>query len=304
MKAAAHPFQTDDPRLRPIHEKILAQEALAIGDVAGLYASKDILAIGWLANFVRERRHGNATVFNVDRIAESGAEKIVVAGKNVEETIREVESVRKVSPQAQIAGCTVEELTAQGNPAAILKRLRAAGADSLIGGGVEVFHSAIRPRIWQQPGTAEKRAEIRQAARAAGLGVPLYVVEREAAPEQQALELLSLREFSAENFSALSFEADASTSSLNLAATTGMQELKQIAIARLALDNVPHIRAYWQMLGGKLAQIALRFGASHLDGTSLEAIGSIDERRREVAREIEVAGGEAVETPSRNLRIL
>ena len=54
-----HPFQTDDPRLRPIHDKVMAQERLSADDALALYRSGDILAVGWLANHVRERMHGD-----------------------------------------------------------------------------------------------------------------------------------------------------------------------------------------------------------------------------------------------------
>ena len=62
-----HPFQTDDPRLRPIHDKVMAQERLSSDDALALYGSGDILAVGWLANHVRERMHGDLAYFNVNR---------------------------------------------------------------------------------------------------------------------------------------------------------------------------------------------------------------------------------------------
>ena len=60
-------FQTDDPRLHPISEKVLARERLSPEDALALYRSGDILAVGWLANHVREQLHGNHTYFNVNR---------------------------------------------------------------------------------------------------------------------------------------------------------------------------------------------------------------------------------------------
>ena len=62
-----HPFQTDDARLKPIHDKVMAQERLSADDALALYRSGDILAIGWLANHVRERMHGDIAYFNVNR---------------------------------------------------------------------------------------------------------------------------------------------------------------------------------------------------------------------------------------------
>jgi aminodeoxyfutalosine synthase len=56
------------------------------------------------------------------------------------------------------------------------------------------------------------------------------------------------------------------------ARTTGIEDLKNIAVARLMLDNFPHIKAYWVMIGPKLAQVALSFGADDMDGTVKEEI--------------------------------
>jgi aminodeoxyfutalosine synthase len=62
-----HEFQTDDASLQPIAAKVLAGERLSAEDGHTLYRSGDILAVGWLANLVRERMHGNLTYFNVNR---------------------------------------------------------------------------------------------------------------------------------------------------------------------------------------------------------------------------------------------
>ena len=64
---ARHSFQTDDVRLQPIAEKVLANERLDFNDGVTLYRSGDVLAVGWLANHVRERLHGNIAYFNVNR---------------------------------------------------------------------------------------------------------------------------------------------------------------------------------------------------------------------------------------------
>src|SRR5579862_8061422 len=67
MPAAAHSFQTEDERLYPIHDKVLAGERLTAEQALTLYRTGDILAVGWLANHVRERLHGDRTYFNVNR---------------------------------------------------------------------------------------------------------------------------------------------------------------------------------------------------------------------------------------------
>src|SRR5690606_9957342 len=85
--------------------------------------------------------------------------------------------------------------------------------------------------------------------------------------------------------------------------TTGFSDMKNIAIARLVLDNFEHIKAYWQMLGIKIAQIAQRFGADDLDGTVIEekiyhdagATTPQGMRRQELVRLIREAGRKPVE---------
>ena len=67
MPSPAHAFQTDDARLKPVADKVLAQQRLNLHDAIALYRSPDILAVGWLANHVRERMHGDRTYFNVNR---------------------------------------------------------------------------------------------------------------------------------------------------------------------------------------------------------------------------------------------
>ena len=62
----------------------------------------------------------------------------------------------------------------------------------------------------------------------------------------------------------------ANTALEHLPTTTGMLDIRQIAVGRLVLDNFPHIKAYWQMLSPRIAQISLRFGADDLDGTVIE----------------------------------
>src|SRR5580704_2552542 len=62
-----HSFRTHDPRIEPIAEKVLAGERLSFDDGLALYSTGDVLAVGWLANHVRERMHGDVTYFNVNR---------------------------------------------------------------------------------------------------------------------------------------------------------------------------------------------------------------------------------------------
>jgi aminodeoxyfutalosine synthase len=92
--------------------------------------------------------------------------------------------------------------------------------------------------------------------------------------EDRVDHLLRLRQLQDETHGFLAFVPlafhPAHTSLSHLPPSTGFLDLKTIAIARLLLDNFPHIKAYWQSLTPRVAQIALRFGADDLDGTVVE----------------------------------
>ena len=105
-----------------------------------------------------------------------------------------------------------------------------------------------------------------------------------------------------QTFIPLAFHPD-NTPLQHLPKTTGLLDIKQVAVGRLLLDNFQHVKAYWQMLTPKIAQIALRFGADDLDGTVVEekiyhdagATTPQGMARRELERLIREAGREPVE---------
>jgi aminodeoxyfutalosine synthase len=119
--------------------------------------------------------------------------------------------------------------------------------------------------------------------------------------------LIKLRELQDEThgfvtFIPLAFHPE-NTALSHLPKTTGFDDIKQIAISRLMLDNIPHIKAYWIMMTPSIAQIALRFGADDIDGTVVEekiyhdagATTSQSLRRGDLLRLIRKAGREPVE---------
>jgi aminodeoxyfutalosine synthase len=103
-------------------------------------------------------------------------------------------------------------------------------------------------------------------------------------------------------FIPLAFHPD-NTPLQHIPKTTGFDDIKNIAVARLMLDNIPHIKAYWVMMTPKMAQIALRFGADDIDGTIVEeriyhdagATTKQGLRRAELLQLIRKAGREPVE---------
>jgi aminodeoxyfutalosine synthase len=159
--------------------------------------------------------------------------------------------------------------------AEVISKLRAAGMDSIPGGGAEIFAERVRKKICDDKCTADEWLEVHRTAHNLGLRsncTMLYgTIET---VEERVDHMLRLRALQAETggfqtFIPLAFHPDNNTL-MRLPGPTGVEDLRTYAVARLVLDNIPHIKAYWIMLGVKTAQSALWFGADDLDGTVQE----------------------------------
>ena len=157
----------------------------------------------------------------------------------------------------------------------ILRRFIDAGLGSLPGGGAEIFADRVRRKICRDKATAEQWVEVHRTAHRLGLRsncTMLYgTVET---LEERVDHMLRLRALQDETegfqtFIPLAFHPD-NNSLGKLPAPTGMDDLRTYAVARLMMHNVPHIKAYWIMIGVKTAQIALAFGVDDIDGTVQE----------------------------------
>ena len=157
----------------------------------------------------------------------------------------------------------------------VLARLRAAGLDSLPGGGAEIFAPRVRKKICDDKCTGDEWLDVHRTAHRMGLRsncTMLYgTIE---SPEDRVDHMLRLRALQDETggfqtFIPLAFHPD-NNALMKLPAPTGVEDLRTYAVARLVLHNIPHIKAYWIMLGVKTAQTALWFGADDLDGTVQE----------------------------------
>ena len=154
----------------------------------------------------------------------------------------------------------------------ILARLVDAGLGSLPGGGAEIFHPEVREQICGAKADTETWLEVHRTAHRLGLhsnATMLYGhIDK---PKHRIDHLVRLRELQDETggfqtFIPLAFHPDNSRMD-EIPKPSGVMDLKTMAISRLMLDNFPHIKAYWVMLGIKTAQVALAFGADDLDGT-------------------------------------
>jgi aminodeoxyfutalosine synthase len=193
----------------------------------------------------------------------------------------------------------------------VLEKLKEAGVGSLPGGGAEIFAPAIRRQICDHKIGAHMWLEVHRTAHRLGLhsNATMLYGHLESA-EDRVDHLLRLRQLQDETHGFLAFVPlafhPAHTPLAHLPPSTGFLDLKTIAIARLLLDNFPHIKAYWQTLTPRVAQIALRFGADDLDGTVVEEkiyhdAGATTPQaltRTQIIRLIRDAGQEPVERDS------
>jgi aminodeoxyfutalosine synthase len=157
----------------------------------------------------------------------------------------------------------------------ILAEFKDAGLGSLPGGGAEIFHPEIRDRICEHKADADAWIRIHREAHSLGLrsnATMLYGHIEEA--RHRIDHLIRLRDLQGETggfqtFIPLAFHPDNTKlgEDFKIIKPTGVMDLRTLAVSRLMLDNFPHIKAYWVMLGIKIAQIALSFGADDIDGT-------------------------------------
>jgi aminodeoxyfutalosine synthase len=157
----------------------------------------------------------------------------------------------------------------------VLVELKEAGLDSMPGGGAEIFAKDTRNRLIRGKADAAQWLDVMRTAHR--LGIPsnaTMLYGHVESLEDRVDHLLRLRELQDETggfvtFIPLAFQPWEAPL-MNLPETTGFDDLKAIAAARLMLDNVPHVKSYWIMITPRLAQVGLSFGADDIDGTVIE----------------------------------
>ncbi len=348
----------EDPRLRPIAEKSEAGERLSFDDGVTLYRTPDLLGVGWMANRVRERLHGNVTYFNVNRhinptdvcvaacrlcafgkrakdpkaytmsleqvwesaghgYTEAVTEFHIVGGLHPELTLdwfcEMLRGLKQRFPLVHLKAFTMVEIGFLSQRAKLsvretLVKLRDAGMDSLPGGGAEIFSDRVRRIICDHKITGDQWLDVARTAHQLGLHSNCTMLYGHIETEEDRVDHLDrLRKLQDETrgfvtFIPLAFHPD-NTALSHISKTTGFDDLRQIAVSRLMLDNIPHIKAYWIMMTPRIAQIAQRFGSDDIDGTVVEekiyhdagATTSQNMHRGELLRLIRESGREPME---------
>ena len=348
----------DDQRLLPIRDKVALGERLSEADAMTLYRTQDLLSVGWLANQVREKKHGNKTYFNVNRhinptdvcvascklcafgkkkkdptaytmsleeiwhragegYKDAVTEFHIVGGLHPELTLdwycEMLRGLKERYPEVHLKAFTMVEIgyfMQRGRISAreVLGKLKDAGLDSMPGGGAEIFNERVRRIICDHKLSGDQWIDVARTAHKMGLHSNCTMLYGHIETDEDRVDhLMRLRSLQDETqgfqtFIPLAFHPD-NTALHHLPKTTGFDDIRQIAVSRLVLDNIPHIKAYWVMMTPAVAQIALRFGADDLDGTVVEekiykdAGGTTggNLRRSDLLRLIREAGREPVE---------
>jgi aminodeoxyfutalosine synthase len=311
--------------LRDLYDKVQAGERLSRADGLRLYQTPELNAVGFLANLVRERRHGQVTYYvcnqhiNYTNVCNKRClfcafyappkdpRGYVLSPEQVQERLRRyldqpirevhivggvnprlpysyylelLRAVKEVRPEAHVKAFTMIELAQIARVAKkpvpeVLEELKAAGLDAVPGGGAEVFSERVHEDLFQakadSAGWLEMARQVHQAGLPSNATLLYGHIEQTA---EKVNHLLRLRELQDETggflaFIPLSFHPER-TALEHLPPPTGCEDLREIAVARLILDNVPHIKSFWIMNTLPVTQVALWYGADDVDGTIQE----------------------------------
>jgi aminodeoxyfutalosine synthase len=167
---------------------------------------------------------------------------------------------------SQITGTTVRE---------VLKRLKEAGLGSMPGGGAEIFSSRVRNKICNKKASGDRWLEVARTAHELGIRSNATMLYGHVETYEERIDhLIRLRELQDvtggfQSFIPLPFHPG-NTELTHIRRTTAFDEMKTYSISRLMLDNFDHVKAFWIMVGLKVAQLSLDFGTDDLDGTVVE----------------------------------
>ncbi len=323
------PAALRDAALRPIAEKVLAEERLDATDASVLYRTGDILGLGAIADFANQRRNGDRVFFSANqhlnptnvcilrntcsfcsfaRIPkEEGAytrtleEVFEEASQAHGMPTREFHIVGGLHPKLRLEyytdmirglkerhpGVSIKALTAveiahlarieKSSIEDVLGALQEAGLTSLPGGGAEVFGPAVRFTIAERKLSGEEWIEVHRTAHRMGIPSNCTMLYGHVETiDDRIAHLIMLRDLQDDTggfltYIPLAYHPDHNALGKELgregSATTGYEDLKNIAVGRLVLDNIPHVKTHWPMVTPAMAQIVLSFGCDDVEGT-------------------------------------
>ena len=309
--------------LLAIQEKVYNDERITDKEGLLLFQKGSLPFLGSLANYIREKKHGDITYFNrnfhieptnvciftcnfcsYSRLYahreegwELSAEQMlhivkkydgqpvtevhIVGGvhpkMNLEFFAEVLRQIKKHRPSLHIKGFTAVELDYMFRKAKMtneegLAYLKNAGLDSLPGGGAEIFDEQIREKICADKVNSQGWLNIHEAAHKLGMhtnATMLYGhIENYSHRIDHKSRLRSLQDKTGgfNTFIPLKFRNKDNDMS-NVNESSIVEDMKMYAVARIYMDNFPHLKAYWPMLGRQNAQLSLSFGVNDIDGS-------------------------------------
>ena len=315
--------QTADTNLKNIAQKVKEGIRITDAECITLFEHGDLPFVGALANFIREKLHGNKTYFNrnfhieptnvcvfsckfcsysqlyahkeegwelsidqmLDIVKSYDGKPItevhIVGGvhpkMNMAYFIELIQKIKTHRPDLHVKGFTAVELDYMFRKAKLtveegMKTLQDAGLQSLPGGGAEIFHEDIRKEIAADKVTGAGWLHIHEAAHNLGMhsnATMLYGhIEKYEHRVDHMSKLRTLQDKTKgfNTFIPLKFR-NSNNDMSHIAESTIVEDMRMYAIARIYLDNFPHLKAYWPMLGRNNAQLTLAFGVNDIDGT-------------------------------------
>ena len=313
----------NDEDLRSIARKVKKSERITDEECLQLFEKGSLSFVGALANFIRERLHGDKTYFNrnfhieptnvcvfscefcsysrlyahkeegwelsIDQMLDivktyDGkpiTEVHIVGGvhpkMNMAYFIELMQKIKAHRPNLHVKAFTAVELDYMFRKAKLtvaegMKQLHEAGLDSLPGGGAEIFAPEIREQICADKVDATGWLAIHEAAHKLGMHSNATMLYGHIEKYEHRIDhMRRLRELQDKTggfntFIPLKFRNRDNAMS-NVAESVTTEDMRLYAIARIYLDNFPHLKAYWPMLGRQNAQLSLSFGVNDIDGT-------------------------------------
>jgi aminodeoxyfutalosine synthase len=271
-------------------------------ELSTLAGTHDIISLGVVADDLRRQRHGTRTTFVrvADVVAEVGAPvarpaaagelRIAGAAANRAAAVARVREVAAAANGAAVSGFSLadlEQLAAQESVTlrALLEELRAAGLELVAEAPIDRLQNARRSV---------------EEVNIAGLALARLTVHQ--APSPDPLPLLKSVADLQRAVGVIRGFAPLPRRTNPAAPTTGYDDVKHVALARIVVDNIASIQVDWSLYGPKLAQVALTVGADDVDGVSPEEETTEGRRRaplEEIRRNIRAAGQEPVERNGR-----
>lgn len=309
--------------LRQIGEKVVRGERITDAEGLLLFEQAPLGYLGALANYIREKKHGNTTYFNrnfhmeptnvciytctfcsysrlikkreegweytleemLDMVRKYDGEPVtevhIVGGvlpkydvPFYEDLFRQIKSHR---PELHIKALTPVEYHYIFKKAKIsyregLERMKAAGLDSMPGGGAEIFDEAIREQIAGGKCSSDQWLEIHRIWHELGGRSNATILYGHIETYAHRIDhMRRLRELQDETggfqtFIPLKFRNKDNEMS-HLPEVSVLEDLRNYAVSRIYLDNFDHLKAYWPMIGRQVAQLSLSFGVDDIDGT-------------------------------------